>query len=352
MRIYNKTIGKCEKRFIQVKAAEAPDGTSINIPVWVIRGKSDEPKLFVNAAIHGDELNGILTVKLVVNKLNPKKLEGTVIAVPIVNTVAYMHECRFNPFDKIDMNRVFPGDPSGSLTERIAYVFFEEIVKRCDYGVDLHTATTGHLFLPHARLLEFKPEVINLAEIFGTEILMEREGVRGMLAIEASRIGIPTVTVELGEALRLDRRYVREGYRGVLNIMKHLEMIEGEPIIPAYQVVVKEAHEVRSNEGGLLTFRKHVGDIVDKGDLIARVINPLKKDVEEIKAPVKGLMLGMRTKSLTFTGAIICTILGLEYYLKWRKRRPEVTPIKRASKRVLAKIETLLKEEVPSDTGI
>ena len=135
---------------IELSVAKLYTDANVSLPIKVFRGKKDGPIIFISAAVHGDELNGIEIIRRLINQKTFEIIRGTVIAVPMVNVYGVVNQSRYMP-DRRDLNRSFPGSPKGSLASRVAHIFLTEIVSHCDYGIDLHTGAIHRSNLPQIR---------------------------------------------------------------------------------------------------------------------------------------------------------------------------------------------------------
>ena len=221
-----------ETREIYLKVAESFLSSSIQIPVTVIRGTRPGPTAFVMAAIHGDEINGADIVRRLIFDIDHENFAGTLIAVPVVNIQGFLAQSRYLPYHR-DLNRFFPGKRDGNNAERIAFRLFHEIVLKCDFGIDLHTAASGRLNLPHVRGDMKHPRVRQLARSFGATVLVNQVGVRGSLRREATEAGVPTILFEAGETGRFSPKVSLQGLQGVLNVMAAMEMWSEKSEAPA-----------------------------------------------------------------------------------------------------------------------
>ena len=198
--------------------------TPTNLPIRVIRGKKDGPIVFVSAAIHGDELNGIEIIRRLRKLSILNKLKGTLILVPIVNVYGIMNLSRYLP-DRRDLNRSFPGSIKGSLASRVAKTFFDEVVLRCDLGIDLHTASIHKSNLPQVRTNIDNEYTFKLAKAFGAPVVLHSELRDGSLRGTAQDSGVPILLYEAGEALRFDETSIRIGVAGIINVLREIQML-------------------------------------------------------------------------------------------------------------------------------
>lgn len=305
-----------ETREIYLKVSESYLSSSIQIPVTVIRGRTSGPTAYVSAAIHGDEINGSDIVRRLIFDIDHDKLSGTLIGIPVVNIPGFLAQSRYLPYHR-DLNRFFPGKRRGNNAERIAFRIFQEIVRRCDFGIDLHTASSGRSNLPHVRGDMTHPRVRNLARAFGTSILVNQTGVRGSLRREATEAGIPTIIFEAGESGRFSQKVSLAGLRGVLNVLSEIGMWPAhEKARPPFQVIVKGSEWIRAEKGGILDLAARPGDLIYEGDLIGSILNPFGKTVTQIRAPVTGIIIGVTTAPLTVPGTGIAHVARLRKTLK------------------------------------
>jgi predicted deacylase len=287
--------------------------TSTKLPVRVIRGKTDGPVVFVSAAIHGDELNGIEIIRRLRKLEVLKDLKGTLILVPIVNIYGVMNLSRYLP-DRRDLNRNFPGTQKGSLASRIAYIFFNEVVKKCDLGIDLHTASIHKSNLPQIRTDIDNEYTFRLAKAFEAPLILHSPLRDGSLRAIAQENGVPTLLYESGEALRFDEQSIRIGVKGIVNVLQANGML---PKMSTYEskivpIITRESKWLRSMEGGVIRTIKALGDTVKKGEIIAYINEPLNDDIYEVIAPYDGIIIGKSEIPLIQEGDAIFHIANFD----------------------------------------
>ena len=286
--------------------------TPTNLPVRVIRGKKDGPVVFVSAAIHGDELNGIEIIRRL-RKLNIlNKLKGTLILVPIVNVYGIMNLSRYLP-DRRDLNRSFPGSTKGSLASRVAKIFFDEIVCKCDLGIDLHTASIHKSNFPQVRTNLDNEYTLNLAKAFQAPVVLHSELRDGSLRAVAQDSGIPILLYEAGEALRFDEIAIRIGVKGIVNVLREMEMLpRSKKKNIKTPIITRNSNWIRSNESGMLRTIKALGDVVKKDEIIAFIDEPLGDESFSIKALYDGVIIGKSEIPLVQEGDAIFHIAKLK----------------------------------------
>jgi hypothetical protein len=308
-----------ERRDIKLKISEMYMASPVYIPLTLIHGAMPGPRLYVTAAIHGNELNGIEMVRLVRGEVDPRLLRGTLLLVGISNPIAFMNMSRDLP-DGRDLNRVFPGREEGSIASQIARTLYERVILRADHGIDLHTAGQGRTNLPHVRAdMSLKP-VARLASAFGAEIIFDMAGDKGMLRHAATQAGIPTIVYEAGEPMKFQKHLVRQGVAGIKNVMGELGMYEFPRVSPPFQMVVDERGWIRADKGGILLLNVQPGDIIRKGEDIAVIVKPFGTEVARIRAPYTGLVVGATTTPLSLPGSAVVNLAKLGPKHKLYKR--------------------------------
>lgn len=312
-----------------LKVSELYTGQPINVPVTVVRGLLEGPTLFLTAAIHGDELNGVEIVRQASLRISHRRMRGTLVCVPVVNRFGFIHQSRYLP-DRRDLNRSFPGSPRGSSAARLASVIFREIVLQSDFGIDFHTAAAGRVNLPHVRGDMAQTAVRRLARAFGAEFVMDQPGGRQSLRSAATSAGVPCVVYEAGESFKFQRREVQKGLFGVYSVMSELRMLDISRRKPRFQVIVKKSEWVRAERGGMLDLTVRPGDLVYKGDLLGRITNPFGKEVVSIESPTTGVVIGTTTIPVANPGDPVAHIARLKSTLKMVERHARVGPGGRA----------------------
>jgi predicted deacylase len=279
--------------------------TPTNLPVTIFRGKKDGSVVFISAAIHGDELNGIEIIRRI-KKLNIlKRLKGILIFVPIVNVYGTMHLSRYMP-DRRDLNRSFPGTTKGSLASRVAKIFFDEVVKKCDLGIDLHTASIHKNNLPQIRTNIENEFTYKLAKAFEAPVILHSQLRDGSLRSEAAENGVPILLYEAGEALRFDETCIRIGVKGIINVLRELNMVpKAQQRNIKIPVITKSSQWIRANESGIVRTIKALGDTVHKDDIIAYIDEPIGDASYKLIAPFDGIIIGKSEIPLTQEGDAI-----------------------------------------------
>lgn len=277
------------------------DGIAVPTPVLVVNGAKAGPTLCITAAIHGDELNGIEVVRRVLYDLEPEKLSGAVIGVPIVNLQGFRRASRYLP-DRRDLNRYFPGNPNGSAASRLAYSFFTEVISHCNALVDLHTGSFQRTNLPQLRADLNNPQIVELTQGFGSTVVLHGAGTKGTLRRAASDAGIPTVTLEAGEPSRVQNEDVTHSTKGLMTLLNELDMYNRTTNWGSREPVYYRSRWVRAESGGVLFSKVKLGDRVRKGELLGTVTDPITNVKSELRASEKGRVLGMALDQFVMPG--------------------------------------------------
>lgn len=269
------------------------DHTPVNMSVHVVHGKQEGPTVFVSAGIHGDEVIGVEIVRRLLRAPNLATMRGTLIVVPVVNAFGLINHSRYLP-DRRDLNRMFPGSPSGSLASRLANIFLTEVVAKSDLGIDLHSAAIHRTNLPQVRISPDNQYTAELADIFGAPVVLQSPLRDGSLRGAAKELGKDVLLFEAGEGLRFDETSIRAGVMGILRVLRHLGMVNSKGIAKpkATPQYCSSSKWLRAPVGGLLRTFRADGDVVATGDVMGAVSDPFGEVEEEIIAPFNGIIIG------------------------------------------------------------
>ncbi|PLW69327.1 succinylglutamate desuccinylase/aspartoacylase family protein [Pseudohalioglobus lutimaris] len=288
---------------IDVPVAPMYTHDDLSISVQVVRGRRAGPVLFISAAIHGDEINGVEIIRRVLQHRALKNIRGTLIAIPIVNVYGFLNHTRYLP-DGRDLNRSFPGSAKGSLTGRVAHTFVNEIVSKCTHGVDLHTGARHRSNFPQIRADLDDAEAFSMTEAFGVPLAIDAKIRDGSLRACAGDAGIPVILYEAGEALRFEEVYIRAGVKGIINVMRSIGMLppsRSKKPRPA-PIVSDQTSWLRAPESGILRTFVPLGAKIEKGQVIAMVADPLGTSETPIVAPGNGVVIGRTNLPLVYEG--------------------------------------------------
>ena len=301
-----------------LRVAELNDGTPVDIPVAVVNGTQDGSVLWVQNGVHGMEYVGAGALHRVLRLTSPRLLRGVLIAVPMVNILAYRAGARSAPIDGLDMNRIYPGRPLHQVmhvfghSEVVINKVFNEIRRVATHVIDLHAGGWYTTMSPYAQYLDgdgpYQEASAALARASGMTLVWRSsaafmdEKAPSSLKIWAARASIPGVTLEVGGQGRLVPVEVRRMAQAVVNIMRHLQMVDGEPEIPVRQYVVRQGHWLRPKTGGLLFARVKPLQRVRAGQITHVITDLLGRPRERLRAPVDGLVVGVRTLGTVNSG--------------------------------------------------
>jgi predicted deacylase len=306
-------VGPGERAAIDLPAADLYTHTEMTMPVQVINGRTAGPVLFVSAALHGDEINGVEIIRRLLRLRALRSLRGTLLAVPVVNVLGFLNMSRYLP-DRRDLNRSFPGSEKGSAAARLANLFVTEIVDKADYGIDLHTGAIHRANLPQIRAQLDDERTRELATAFGVPVMINAALREGSLRELAASRGVPLLLYEAGEALRFDELAIRAGVRGIQRVMRKLGML------PARQpkrrepqpVTALESGWVRSPQSGIVHATVRLGDYVRSGDVIANVRDPIGSSDTVIRAVDDGVVIGLSRLPLAHEGDAIVHVAAFD----------------------------------------
>jgi len=287
--------------------------SEITMPVYVVNGKRAGKRLFLCAAIHGDEINGVEMIRRILAMPSLRQLQGTLIAVPVVNVHGFIHTSRYLP-DRRDLNRSFPGSAEGSLTARLAHLFMSEVVMNATHGIDIHTAAIHRNNLPQVRGDLDDPRVAELANAFGIPVLLSSVGPDGALRRVATEAGVPTILYEAGEALRFDELSIRAGVKGIVSVMRQLGMlpVRASKRPPLRPFIAHSSSWVRAPESGIIRVLVPLGARVAKGDALGIIADPFGEKERVVNAPVGGVIIGRADLPLVNEGDALFHIARFE----------------------------------------
>ena len=279
--------------------------TLVSLPITVVNGVEPGPKLWLSAAIHGDEINGVEIIARVLGQINPQKLRGTIIAVSIVNVFGFIEQSRYLP-DRRDLNRSFPGSENGSLASQLANLFMREIVERSTHGIDLHTAAVHRINLPQIRANLDDETTYRCAKAFGAPLMMHAKTISGSLRHSAAKKGLPVLLYEAGEALRFDPQAIDCGVKGILRVLNCLEMYRDESIaLDTGSLESRTSKWIRASCGGIFHLEVNLGDRVVKKQELGFITNAFGEKRVPVKAGVNGIVISHSQNPLVNQGDAI-----------------------------------------------
>ncbi len=308
LRVAGTVIGPGERRRFDAPVSRLPTGAPVTLPLAVSVGRAPGPRIWLAAAVHGDELNGVEIIRRVWERLDLDSLHGAVIAVPILNVMGFVTRSRYLP-DRRDLNRSFPGSPRGSFAARIAHLFHREVVEQCAYGIDLHSGSDRRTNLPQIRADLDDPEARRLALAFGSPVVLHARLRDGSLRSAAGKAGAHALVYEGGEAGRFDETAIGAGVGGVLRVMAALGMGVDPPVGGVSNPFeARRSRWVRANRGGILRLEANLGNPVAKGAVLGVIADPLGENPVHVKSPLDGVVVGRTNHPLVYRGDALCNI--------------------------------------------
>ena len=280
-------------------------GQPVQLPIIVARGLKDGKVLGLTAAVHGNELNGIPVIQRLFKEIKIHELQGTIVGVPVVN-VPSLHRKKRRFIDGKDLNHIMPGKPDGRVSEVYAWRFVNRIVHQFDYLVDLHTASFGRINSYYIRADMDDPIVKQMALLQNAQIIVHNPPSDGTLRGTADEMGIPAITLEVGNPNTFQKGMIRDGLTGMHNLLGYFGMVDCEIEEPDMATVLcKKSYWIYTDTGGILTVHSQVTELIQKGQIIATMRNIFGDLIKEYKAPEDGIVIGKSVSPINQTGGRI-----------------------------------------------
>lgn len=308
-------VGPGEKRHFEYWVGENYLDQPIELPITIINGDRPGPRLVLTAAVHGDEINGVKVLQRVANEYEPTDLHGTLVCIHVVNVPGYRTEQRYLPIYDRDLNRSFPGLTDGSEASRMAKTIYDQFVGQCDACLDFHTSTRNKLTLMHARADVDDDGVARLVEAFGAELVLSGTGSEGSLRREATEDGVPTATIEMGEADRFQPVLIERAVTGVENVMAAYDLLpEADPRPPTFGKILESKGEktwLRADTGGLVEMTWGPHPVVDEGERVCVISDHFGEVKHVVEAPFTGLLVGISANPRVLPGRPLIHLVEL-----------------------------------------
>ena len=294
----------------RLPVGEARDGSEVGLPVAVINGRRDGKTLYIQAVSDGDELNGLGVIRRLVPQLDPGAIAGEILIVGIVNHYGFQVAEHRNPIDDTKLNRTYPGNESGTASERISAATFGA-VRRSDLVLDLHQGSTSCM-INEVRVRcgtrhRLHRDCLELAKVFGCGHILDRKGPDGQLARVAPDEGGPTIDPELGGSVGWDEESIRKGVKGVFNVLYRYGFLDGE-ITTTPQIRATGFSQYGSPAGGLVTFKPDLGDRVERGEALFEITDPFGQVKETVTADSSGILWRHRRLPQVASGEYVCSV--------------------------------------------
>ena len=285
-----------------------PTGAQLWLKILKVNGQLPGRSCFITAAVHGDELNGVLVAREVYRRIDPSQLRGTLYIVPLANPFAVVEQSRYLP-DRRDLNRSFPGRQKGPLAKQLAWNLQEHVLDKCNVGLDLHAGSGGRVNLPQVRVDLDDEERLAAARAFGAPALVHSPPAKSTLRDYCKDKEV--LLYEAGEAMRFGRRSIQIGWRGTLRALRHWGFLDDAPAATEPSVLVRERRWLRAPNSGFVDLSVKVGDMVEKGQLLATIVDAVGDSESELRAPHAGLMIGRLNNAIAYRGDAILHLAEL-----------------------------------------
>jgi len=305
--------GEKVKGFIKVGEASTHD---VNMPYIVINGSEAGPRLCVLGGIHPLEYASILGVLRVAKEVEPGDLKGTLIIVPVVNTDGFNARAAFNnPIDYVNQNRVFPGDPEGTMSRRVADALFENFVSKADalidsHGGDLTEDIYKFVIVGNAEDPDVHQKMVDMASCYDS-LYTRVTDIKGSTKEALDKYGIPCITPESGTPYPVREEEIAFHRDGIVNVLKYFGMLEGEPEMKKDVPVNPEQVRLCAERGGLWLQKVNAGEAVKKGQVLGEVVNLFGETLQTVEAPFDGVANNSRTSNVANSGDTLLWVIKI-----------------------------------------
>lgn len=309
-----------EKKFGYIDVWQKPEypSSTVRLPVYIVKGIEDGPKLCLTAGIHGCEYAGIAAVIRVCRRTKPEELKGAILGVPIVNMPGFENRTpHANPIDNKNLSNIYPGNPDGSISQIIIHKLLNEIILKSNFWIDCHGGDVderqieaGYVYFPRVGNNKIDTMSETMARIYNFKHIVLAGNNSGLRY--AAKGGVPSILGESGETGSLTERLevdIAHHVQGITNVMKYLGMIEGKPKITIKQKFAETLFWARSKYGGLFYPKVKAGDTISKDQVLGEVFNLRGDCIGKIAAPCNGIVRIMYTWHLIRAGDVV--MMGL-----------------------------------------
>ncbi|KAB1191981.1 deacylase [Haloferax sp. MBLA0076] len=313
---YDSEVPPGEVRHLRYEISETYLGDPVEIPVTIINGEHGGPSVFMNAALHGDELNGVKVMQEVASRYDPSDIHGTLVCIHVANVPGYLAQQRYIPIYDLDLNRSFPGRDGANTAERMANQIYRHFVEPCDIGIDFHTSTRNRTTMYHVRADMARPDVARLARAFGANLILSGEAEASSLRTVATNDGIPTITVEMGRAHRFQPALVDRALDGVESVLAEYGVLPDVPVSwPGWTRIIDSARDktwLRADVGGLVEMQYGEVPLVHEGETICTISDHFKTREKRVAAPFTGLVVGVLQNPVAAPGHPLCHLVSVD----------------------------------------
>lgn len=297
------SVKRGQTKQFELDIARLYDSTKLSMPISVSRGIDPGPVFFISAAVHGDEIIGTEVVKRILHERKFRLIRGSLVCIPIVNVFGFNNGSRYLP-DRRDLNRSFPGSPTGPLSSRLAHLFLENIVKNSHYGIDLHSGAVHRANLPQIRACLDNPKTLAFAEAFGAPVTLNSKLRDGSIRVSAEDNDVTMLLFEGGEALRHDEHTIKAAMKGIRRCLVQLGMIKSKNpgFVPGNLCIGRSSYWVRAPQSGTMRILARLGKRVEKSTPLAVISNTFGEDRFKVTARKPGIIIGENRMPLVNQG--------------------------------------------------
>jgi hypothetical protein len=283
-------------------------GQPVEVPVLVARGRRDGPIFGMTAALHGNELNGIPVIHHLFRNLDLDVLRGTIVAVVVLNVPGFkLHQRELH--EGTDLNKIFPGRAKGNVAQVYGHRIMQRLVKKFDRLLDLHTASFGRINSLYVRVDMESPIAAKMGYLLRPQIILHNRPSDRTLRGTAMGLGIPAVTLEIGDPQRFQPHLIKSSVQGVRRLLSHAGMLpKRKPIVAEPPIICDRSKWTYTDRGGLLDVYPDRTELVEKGQIIARLTDVFGEITREYRAAEDGIVIGKSVNPAGGTGARIAHI--------------------------------------------
>ncbi|MBN1159484.1 MAG: succinylglutamate desuccinylase/aspartoacylase family protein [Bacteroidales bacterium] len=297
-----------------IKILTGSDLSRRRIPFMSVRSEMEGPTVWLTGCMHGDEIGGTVIIHEIFRKLKHMLLKGKVLAFPLMNPFGFETVSRNIAISEEDLNRSFPGNDKGTLGERIASKIFNHIMEsKPSLVIDLHNdwnKSIPYVLTDPASDREIDRIVLDYAGLTGLLQIEDTEKIHSSLTFSLIRQNIPAMVLELGESLIINEKNITIGINAIWNVLMKLEMVPALDEYYQYPLLLEFRNTTLrysslplSSTSGVIRFLKKPGDIIIRGQKIARVYNAFGKQIETIAALEGGIVIGHTDSAMAFPGS-------------------------------------------------
>lgn len=310
---------------LELEVAKLHTRNKIQIPINIERAEKDGPVLLLLAGIHGDETNGVAILRELISKGYNKPNAGTVITIPVFNVFGFLNQTRELPDGK-DLNRMFPGSEDGSLASQFAFHFRTKIAPVAEYVIDFHTGSADRNNVTQIRSVLESREMMELAKAFGAPFVIRSKTIPKSVREMLMKMGKKVLLFEGGKTKSIDKDVIDYGIKGVVNVMRYLGMIEGEPAIPSTPpILINKTKWLRAPSSGLFYPEENNGSRVNKRRLLGKIKDPYGEYEKSVYAPHPCHIICTNTASIVNRGDALFNI-STEEVDGWPEYSDETVP--------------------------